>query len=89
MASSSPHTFTLSQVQAHTVHHQTIPLAPVSVQLPRVCFNPLCPYLLSHITRAQQVCATGLPQGAQISPLPPLYLHALEETDGPASLELV
>lgn len=46
-------------------------------------------YLLSPVTRAEHIRATSLSQGAQISPLSPLYLHALEETGGPASLELV
>lgn len=46
-------------------------------------------YLLSHVTWAEHICATGLPQAAQISPFPPLYIYTLEETGGPASLELV
>lgn len=48
---------------------------------PCVGFILLHPCLLSCLTCALKVCATGLPQGAQIPPLHPpfLYLHALKK----------
>jgi len=70
-----PHsTFTLNRVQTCTTRCQVCP-APL-----RGFHSPLpLPPLPSNIC-AQQVCATGLPQGAQIPLLHPLFVHAIEET---------
>lgn len=76
-----PSMFMLNQVQTRTMHCLAIPLVHVSVQLPLCGFYSAHPCLLSCLTCALKVCATGLPQGAQIPPLHPpfLYLHALKK----------